>query len=260
MIMRARYVAVALATLVLGPTRASAQQQFNWDQLCTLGTQQLCFSVNLGIIPGIGGTAFDITLRNLEGTLGTTPFAMWDVSFWNLATDLGDGFAVPTRQATLNGTAGFVVTDPNSPVCLNVGCPNAFWGDTEWDWLVNSGRGTLQETIDALPKPVAIVGCDVPQAFNQALGYFQTCGNGSISYSFVLPGIWSFDGQSSATFAYRTAEISPGSGCVAVTNTARDIANGCLPVTSTPEPATLALMATGLFSVAGLARRRRRRA
>ena len=262
MITRARYVTIALATLVLASPRARAQQQLDWSNYCTLGPQ-LCFSISVGLTPTAAGTAFDISLRNLEGYLGTMPFAMWSVDLFDLATNLADVSAVPTRSATLNGTAGLIVTDPNSPICqIQGGCPNPSWGQSEWDWLVRGGRGAVEQTAEPPLRPFAIVGCDVPQVdlarINPAPGYFQTCGNGSIGFSFVLPGNWAFDDQSSVSFNYATGGSAPQFGCVAVTSQQPDFNNQCLPATATPEPATLMLLATGLVPLAGFARARRR--
>ena len=268
---RTRYVAVALAMLVLSTTGAGAQQQLDWSR-CTISAQALCFEISLGLSqtqyqPGVAGTAFDISLRNLEGTIGTTPFSMWDFNF-SLATDWSGTYTERFPFATFSGTAGFVVTaDPDGDICQKAyfGCPDQYWGMEEWDALTPSnpnGRGLVEQPGPVFgARPYSIIGCDVPQdpgdAIGYSLGYFQTCGDGSVGFSFVLPGVWAFDDKSGVEIGYRRAVSTPSSGCIAVTQ--NQLNSGCLPTTAAPEPATLTLMATGLFSIAGFARTRRTR-
>src|SRR5262249_8314995 len=114
----ARRVSIAMALLGLASVPASAQQQYDWSR-CTISAQTLCFEIALGLTPtelnGAAATQFDITLRNLEGVYGTTPYAFFDLDLDLSATDFGNGVRSAFPVATLNGTAGFVVlADPNS--------------------------------------------------------------------------------------------------------------------------------------------------
>ena len=236
---------------------AAAQQQLSWQNYCTVTGSLLCSSIQLNLTPDAGGTDFSIILRNLEGSLGTTPWSLYNVSF-DLTTNLGPGQATPTFQATLGGTAGYLVTADPATCATNPklgGCPGPDWGKMEWDWI--GGSGIVGSHIDQLPKPFGIVGCDAPQqpGANTSYwggGYFQTCGDGTVAFNFTLPGSWMFDAQSTVTV---TTYDGANFGSCTFDQTCQQMN----PVTSTPEPATLGLLATGLVAVGGTASVRRRR-
>jgi len=262
----ARRAFIAVALFGFPTARVAAQQQYDWSR-CTIGAQTLCFEIALGLTPvevnGVAETAFNITLTNLEGVYGTTPFAFWNFAF-DAATDMGSGFLEQFTFAALTGNAGFVVLDPTSAACqVQGGCPNSSWGTSEIDFQSSGTRGSVDMTSDVPLRPIGVIGCDVPNWGlnpinffpNSAAGAYQTCGDGSISFSVVAPGSWTFDDQSSSTLQYRTGDSQ---GCVSVNDSPSAINAGCLPTTAAPEPATLLLLATGLVPIAGFARRRRR--
>jgi hypothetical protein len=234
----------------------------NWDNYCTTGSSILCSSIQLGLTPDAGSTAFSIRLRNLEGYLGTTPWALNNVTF-DLGTTMAGGFSTPTYQASLSGTGAYLVTADPATCATDVrlgGCPGPDWGDVEWDWRgsgFGSPTGQVGSHIDELPKPLGIVGCDAPPQPSPTNsywggGYFQTCGDGWVDFNFTLPGTWMFDEQSKVTIlAYDGATFSD---CT--------LDQSCFQqqVTATPEPVTMSLVATGLFAMVGSAGVRRRRA
>jgi len=68
-------------------------------------------------------------MRNLEGTLGDTPWSMYYVTFvFDLPADEANPVADRYPRATLTGTAGQIVTgDPETCMIFPAGCPGPAW-------------------------------------------------------------------------------------------------------------------------------------
>src|SRR5437868_4917952 len=143
---------LVVAWTMAAATAAAAQQQLSWQNYCTVGGSQLCSSIQLNLTPDAGGTDFSILLRNLEGSLGTTPWSLYNVTFNGLQTNLPSSLvATPTFHAALSGSADYLVTADPATCATNLrlgGCPGPGWGNVEWDWI---GAGQVGSHIDNLP-------------------------------------------------------------------------------------------------------------
>jgi hypothetical protein len=252
--------ALAATCAVIAIPDAGAQQQLSWNNYCTLGANALCSSIQLDLTPDGGGTDFEIRLQNLEGMFGNTPWALYNVTF-DLATNLMGGAATPTQQATLSGNSGFLVTATSGECATHPelgDCTDTGWGGVEWDSFgAQSGStiGRVASTSDNLPRPFGIIGCDAPSQpaiDNQYWGggYFRTCGDGWVNFDFTLPGQWMFTDESQVSIT--TFDGQNFGSCVFDQTCVQNL-------TATPEPTTVTLLATGLFAVAIVGERRRRR-
>jgi hypothetical protein len=257
---------------MVASTAANAQQQLAWNNYCTNTGNLLCSSVQLDLTPDGTWTDWTIRLRNLEGSLGTTPYAMFNMFFTGLSfDDTGVDLTQPTNvpkyssqdRATLADGADMVVT-ADAATCLAWqaflgGCPGPSWGVVEWDrdpFFASPPRGGFSSHIDDLPRPFGIVGCDVPAQPDPSTsywgaGYFQTCNQGWVIFQFAVAGSWTFDAHSRASVTLWDADTKSLTSCV--------FGQTCVPTTATPEPGTLSLALTGLVAAVGIGRRTRRR-
>ena len=265
-----RALGSAVVLVALCSTRSVAQQQFNWDDFCTIGSLQFCASVELTLTPDavgpspwtgdpISGTTFSIRMRNLQGTLGATPWQMGGLGFFNMQggpVHFG-WFQLP--PATLSGTAGFVLNiDPATCAAIEGGpCPTPNFGSTIWqpDSTGPDRKQVYWSGPDFGPTIGSIVGCGSPtltslsNSFWTGYGSFQTCGDGWVGVTFTVPGTWVFDDASFMSWGGRSDQGD--AQC--------SLAPGASPTCAqaTPEPGTLILLATGLAGVAGVRRRKR---
>jgi hypothetical protein len=251
-----RSLALAVAGMIATATSGHAQQLRSWDQYCSVGSDPLCSSIRVGLMPTGGNTLVNVFAQNLEGTLGNTPWVLYNIFIRDLQ-GVGPETHGSNPGATEFGSANFLVTNgPDSPYCAGNDCTPRL-GFIEWDVTAqDNGLFDVGSRTNPLPfSPLGITGCDAPSqpAYTPSgywgPGYFQTCGGHSwIDFNFTLNGNWQFTDQTSVDLV--TYDGASFDNCT--------FGKNCLQVTSTPEPASLTLMATGFMGV--LAARRRRRA
>jgi hypothetical protein len=210
----------AIGTALMFPRGADAQVGSTF-QACTTGSLVNCAIIRLTAKPGL----FEIALRNAgSGGLAT--------SINYLAFVTGIPAASPDNVSTpVTPTAhgGATISDPSD------------WGLFEsGDFIVLSPSGNN-----------GVGGCDSAPpsgAFGQ-MG--QTCApNAFVKFSFSTPR--SFDPRS-MSLADLEVTASDGSAASCV-----DSSSCSITAVTTPEPATIALVLTGLVGIAGIRLRRRK--
>jgi hypothetical protein len=258
---RLRTAAVVCALATLGSAVGRAQN-YAWDNVCSVGSLQVCASIHIGVQHlGAGPnpwdmprTTFTIRLRNLQGTLGHTPWSLALMGFGNMKVS-----GLPEYIFPWWWSRGFIEDGARYTPSL---LPEPGFGQPVTDFPTgleftigaSGDRASLNTDYDiANWRP--LVGCDrpanLPRAGNEdgsleevpfgVFGYFSTCGTGWVVHELTMPGEWDFDDQSG--FAVRgfsdTGEWT------------------AISVQPTPEPMTIVLFGTGLAGI-GAARRRRK--
>jgi hypothetical protein len=240
LIRRARHAAGLLA-LIAGVAHRGDAETLSWIDYCTTGSFKACMNISVSFVTvtpfGTPITQATITLQNLEGTLGLGAWGLESVALANLAADgspiNAHAFVAPTP--TFLGTA----QDHGVPTGILAG---------SWLWFTSStGTASFDRENQFGDGAYPIAGCS-PLAANPSYpGYFSTCGDGAIQYSFLMPLV-SFTNNTTVSitgFADQAGSFSCtfGVDCVQVT----------------PEPTTFALVGGGLLVIGGFERRRRRR-
>lgn len=248
---RLRVVLAAASMSVAWPLVVSAQTRA-WDNYCTQGTFQACMSVDVSLllVPGPPGgfldsvTAVTVSIRNLQGTLGTNE--AWGFQGL-LIRNLLPHPVLPFTPITRGTTPSFLGTGQD------VNVPTNFLSGL-WDY--GSGViGFINRSTQIGDGAYPIAGCsalapDVAGLFHYERGYFSTCGDGWVVYSWLMPPVLWGDATTVSMSGYHLSDA----GAVQTIGCQFDVS--C--VSTTPEPATIVLVATGLIGLGAIGWRRSR--
>jgi hypothetical protein len=251
-----RLAPAVIAFGMLLPHQASGQTRA-WDNYCTQGPFQACMSIeaSLVLVPWQSGDPFPglfsnlslvtISMRNLQGTMGTNqPWGLQGLSLFPLLPNPAPGFS-PIESGIAPSFVG-TGQNVNVPAGLLSGL---------WDYGYASA-GFISRSTQIGDGAYPIAGCsplasDLLGLYHFEQGYFSTCGNGWVSYSWLMAPVQ----FSPTTVLSVTGYHLLASGAVESISCTFDVS--CV-TTTTPEPASFMLTAIGLVMVAGFAYRRRR--
>jgi hypothetical protein len=180
----------------------------------------------------------------LEGSIGSQAWGLQGVFLSNLALD---GLPITAH-----------VFDSSAPAfegtAQDHGVPTAILNGL-WLWnTTTASTASFDRETQLGDGGYPIAGCS-PLTANPGfganhgeIGYFSTCGNGAIQYSFLMPQV-EFTSATTLSITGVVDQTSQPFSCTFDVN--------CVSVT--PEPSTLALVGAGLTAVGVFERRRRRR-
>lgn len=222
------------AALIAGAAAPAGAQTFDFGTICgSLNGATSCATVSGQVFTGY----MEVYLQNAEGTLAGDPSRITGIGLYY--------YDVP-----LMGDMGIFDEDAAD-------APGGGWEDG-----FEGGAQSLESVPPGSPIWLAaatanggIWGCTDPTGNNKDVG---SCA-GPLTFRFNFANGTDLINTGRLEFAFRAQSVGPnGESTKCFTTDAATAAQACVPFTTTPEPATVVLMASGLLGVFGVTLRRRR--